>query len=179
MPDETSHDSNDGALAALSGRHVRAGWAMLAVYLTLGAFLEALHGFKVGWYLNVSNETRRLMLTLAHAHGDLVGAVNILYAFTLARERAAARWQTVASALLLAGSLLLPLGFLFGGLVVYGGDPGVGVLLVPPGAALLIAAVGLIAWKTGGRSSAPAEAPEIAPPPTDDPPRRKRPQKRT
>jgi len=176
MADDASNDPEGGPLAALSRRHVRAGWALLAIYITLGAVLEAFHGFKIGWYLNVSNETRRLMLTLAHAHGDLVGAVNLLYAFTLSRERAAARWQRLASALLLAGSLLLPLGFLLGGLVVYGGDPGVGILLVPPGAALLLVAAGMIAWHAG-RAVEPA-SPESAPPPTAEPPRRKRPPRR-
>jgi hypothetical protein len=46
----------------------------------------------------------------------------------------------------LVGSLiLLPMGFLLGGIFVHGGDPGLGVLLVPPGALLLFVAVLLAA----------------------------------
>ena len=41
----------------------------MAVFGTLGLVLETLHGFKIGAYLDVSNETRRLMWRLAHVHG--------------------------------------------------------------------------------------------------------------
>ena len=36
-------------------------------------------------------------------------------------------------------SVLLPGGFLLGGLVIHGGDPGIGIYLTPIGAALLLA----------------------------------------
>src|SRR6185436_11283953 len=64
-------------------RHLRFGWWALLCFLTLGVVLEAMHGFKVQWYLNVANETRRLMWTLAHAHGVLLALVNILFGLTL------------------------------------------------------------------------------------------------
>ena len=54
-------------------RHLRFGWWSLLGFLCLGFMLELLHGFKAGFYLDVSNETRRLMWTLAHAHGALLG----------------------------------------------------------------------------------------------------------
>ena len=57
-------------------RHLRFGWWSVLVFLTLGTALEVMHGFKVDWYLNVANETRRLMWTLAHAHGVLLGLVH-------------------------------------------------------------------------------------------------------
>ncbi|HEY8174006.1 MAG TPA: hypothetical protein VIH21_13040, partial [Dehalococcoidia bacterium] len=57
-------------------RHLRFGWWSLFVFATLGLTLEALHGFKVRAYLDVSNDTRRLMWTLAHAHGTLLGLVH-------------------------------------------------------------------------------------------------------
>ena len=56
----------------LAVRHLRFGWASLFVFATLGVGLELLHGFKVGLYLDVGNETRRLLWTLAHAHGVLL-----------------------------------------------------------------------------------------------------------
>jgi predicted sugar kinase len=92
-------EAPDGA--ALARTHLKLGWWMVLIYLSLGIGLEALHGLKVDWYLNVANETRRLMFS----------------------------------------GLLLPGGFLLGGLVVHGGDPGKGILLVPVGAALLLFAV--------------------------------------
>ena len=42
--------------------------------------------------------------------------------------------------------MLLPTGFFLGGIFIYGGDPGLGVLLVPIGGLLLVVAVFLIAW---------------------------------
>ena len=43
------------------------------IFGALGLLLESLHGFKVRAYLDVTNETRRLMWTLAHAHGTVLG----------------------------------------------------------------------------------------------------------
>jgi hypothetical protein len=62
----------------------------------------------------------------------------------------------LASTLLIAASVLLPLGFLLGGIWVYGGDPGLGVLLVPPGALCLLAAL-LLAARAFGDVQGPPE----------------------
>ena len=51
----------------------------------------------------------------------------------------------LASKCLQLATLLLPGGFLAGGVVVYAGDPNLGILLVPIGALLLIVAVLLTA----------------------------------
>ena len=64
-------------------RHLRFGWWSLLGFLILGLALELLRGFKVGLYLDVPNETRRLMWTLAHAHGALLGLVHIAFAVSL------------------------------------------------------------------------------------------------
>ena len=90
-------------------------------------------------YLDVPNETRRLMWRLAHAHGALLGAINILFALTLKTLTPTAfpRVSRMSSALI-GATLLLPLGFFLGGVVFYSGDPGVGVLVVPFGATLLL-----------------------------------------
>jgi len=120
----------------LAHRHLRAGWIALAVYLTLGIALEALHGFKVGFYLDVGNETRRLLFRLAHAHGTLLAIVNILYGLTVRAVPESGR--PLASGALLAALVLLPLGFFAGGIVIHGGDPGLPILLVPAGALALL-----------------------------------------
>jgi predicted GNAT family N-acyltransferase len=55
------------------------------------------------------------------------------------------------TAFLTAAIVLLPGGFFLGGLFVHGGDPGLGVLLVPVGAVCLFAAVLLTARGIGRR----------------------------
>jgi hypothetical protein len=125
-------------------RHLRFGWWSLFAWLALGVAVEVLHGFKLGWYLDVGNETRRLMLTLAHAHGTLLALVNIAAGITarVIKDFALARPASVA---LWWAALLLPTGFFLGAFGVHGGDPGLGILLVPAGATLLLFAVGRIA----------------------------------
>ena len=131
-----------------SDRHLRFGWWSLFAFLTLGVVLEALHGFKLGWYLNVDVEMRRLMFTLAHAHGTLLALVNIAAGLTM-RTVKGFELTRVASLALLWGSLLLPVGFFLGGLVIHDGDPGLGVLLVPVGALFLLYGVGSAARTLG------------------------------
>jgi hypothetical protein len=134
-----------------AARHLRFGWWSLLVFATFGLVLETLHGFKLDGYLNLSNETRRLLWTLAHAHGTALAIVNILFALGLKRAAIPRLRQIgVTSTSLLAASLLLPVGFFLGGVTYYEGDPGLGILLVPPGAVLLIAALFLIARSAAG-----------------------------
>lgn len=135
-----------------SDRHLRFGWWSLLAWLSLGLALEALHGFKLGWYLDAGTEMRRLMFTLAHAHGTLLALINLAAAFTL-RGVPGCTVKPAASKALLGASLLLPLGFLLGGLVVYGGDPGPGVFLVPVGGLLLLYAIASIARSVSGATS--------------------------
>ena len=130
--------------SATERRHLRFGWWSLLFFLTLGLVLESLHGFKIGWYLDVANETRRLMWRLAHAHGALLALIHIAFAVTVAR-RPTDGIHSLASPCLIAASLLLPGGFLLGGWMIYDGDPGPGVLLVPIGALALFIAVFLTA----------------------------------
>lgn len=134
-------------LDALARRHLRAGFVALLAFVLLGSLLETLHAFKVPLYLDVGNDTRRLMWRLAHAHGAMLSVVNILYALTLERfaELASARSMQLASRGLLTSLVLLPFGFFAGGVVVHGGDPGLPIVLVPIGALALVAALGSIA----------------------------------
>jgi hypothetical protein len=150
-PSEARRDPPKEGIEHLSSRHLRFGWWCLLVFLSMGLVLEALHGFKVDLYLNVANETRRLMWTLAHAHGTLLSLVNIAFGLTLAARRAAPSRGSFASRALIAATILLPGGFFLGGLVIYGGDPGLGVLLVPIAGALLLVAVFLIARGVSAR----------------------------
>jgi len=96
--------------------------------------------FKVGWYLDVDNEGRKLQLTLAHTHGTLLAVVNIIFALsfkgsgvngTLAKAAKFLKWAAI----------LMPLGFLGGGIMSMGADPGFAIVLVPVGGLLLFAGV--------------------------------------
>src|SRR5207302_10527609 len=96
-------------------QNLRFGWWSLLVFLSLGAVLETLHGFKIGWYVDVGNETRRLMFTLAHAHGTLLAVVNIAAGLTVrAVERFTLR-PSVSFSLIWA-AILLPSCFFLGGM---------------------------------------------------------------
>lgn len=134
------NETGEGASDRLTQRHLRFGWTAVLVFAVFGLTLETLHGFKVGAYVDVSNETRRLLWTLAHAHGTLLGIVNVLYAVTVASfpEWGHGTWPSRGLA---AAAVLLPAGFFLGGLLPYGGDPGLGILLVPAGAIALVVAL--------------------------------------
>jgi hypothetical protein len=122
--------------------HFRWGFGSLLVFAGLGTGLELLHAFKIGPYLDVGNETRRFMFVLGHAHGVGLGLLHVAFASAvkLAALRDGARLVTASIGLRLA-TVLLPGGFLLGGFGAYESDPGVGVLLVPVGALVLLAAL--------------------------------------
>lgn len=129
----------------LASRHLRFGWTALLGFLCLGIALEALHGLKVGWYLDVANDTRRHLFTLAHAHGTLLALVNLAFGATIgARPHLLGDRSALTSNCLIGASLLMPLGFLLGGVVIHAGDPGLGIALLPVGAILLVVAVALV-----------------------------------
>ena len=147
-PDQISSkvDSERPFPSPLTLRHLRIGWWSLLLFLTLGIVLEAMHGFKIQWYLGEQNATRRLMFTLAHVHGTLLSLVHLAFAATdhilrPTSTRQEAGRQPVRSLLLSLATILIPLGFFAGGWKVYDGDPSLGILLVPLGAVCLFAAV--------------------------------------
>lgn len=143
-----SSEAGGAAPFAVAGLHERFGWWSLFVFVALGFVLETLHGFKAGFYLDVSNETRRHMWTLAHAHGTLLSVVNIVFGLC---QRTLGLELALASRCLLGATVLLPGGFLLGGVVIYGGDPGLGIVGVPIGALLLLAAVFMTARSVSAR----------------------------
>lgn len=140
-------------------RHLLIGWWALFLFVLLGLALEMLHGFKVPAYLNATNTTRRLMWTLAHAHGTLLALIHLAFAAAVKLMPAwEARRRDFASNCLVAASVLVPSGFFAGGIWIYGGDPGLGVLLVPIGAVLLL--VSLFLAGSSARAAVGAGTPE-------------------
>jgi hypothetical protein len=137
--------------SALVQRHLVLGWTFLLVFLTLGIVLEGFHGLKVRWYVDVQNSTRRLMWTLAHSHGVLIGLVSLGFALTAHLRPDARKGRSLASTLLFLSALLLPGGFFLGGIVIHQGDPGIGVFLTPFGGLALLLSVGLTLRGLSGR----------------------------
>jgi hypothetical protein len=117
----------------------RTGLWLLAVSLPLGLTLEALHAWKVQVYLG--SALRRELWTLAHAHGNLLGILCLVFALLAPRVLADERVRRRAERLLALGAVLMPLGFLLGGVMNREGDPSLGIVLVPLGGVLVFAAL--------------------------------------
>ena len=146
----TRPPTRSSAPDALIRRHLIVGWWSVLLFSALGLLLEFLHGFKVAAYVDVGNETRRLMWTLAHAHGTLMGLLHIAFAATLfAIPGIPPEQQRTASKALLASTILLPGGFFAAGIRFYSGDPGLAAAVVPVGAALLLLSAWLIVRALG------------------------------
>jgi hypothetical protein len=125
--------------------NLRAGLFALCGFAVVGLVLEGLHGFKLSLYLDVQNDTRRMLWRLAHAHGTLLGLLNVSYALV------ARAWPRLTDALasraLLAALLLMPLGFALGGAFARGGDPGKSVALAAAGGVALVFGLAKLAYK--------------------------------
>ena len=131
-------------------RHFKLGWWSLFVFVCLGIMLEGMLAFRVGWYLDVGdNETHRLMLRLGHAHGTLLSILNIAFAASLVLLSLPDYARTLASRCLTAATLLVPGGFILGGLFTHGSEPGLGIVLLPVGAILLLLGIFQVARNTG------------------------------
>ncbi len=120
------------------------GWFLLAIFLPLGMTLEALHALKLPVYLG--SPMRREMWTLAHAHGNLLGILCLVFASLGERAIPEAAARRTISIWLRVGAILMPLGFFLGGILNYEGDPSLGILLVPLGGLCLLHALLRAAW---------------------------------
>ena len=128
MPSISAATAGDARL------NLRYGVAALLAFALGGLALEFLHFIKLPWYLE--HHLRRELIVLGHAHGALLAVVNLCYA-ALATAHAP-RWIGPALAL---GALLMPLGFLLGGVFAHESDPGLAIALTPAGALAFIAAL--------------------------------------
>lgn len=128
-----------GAEEGLGRRHRRFGWTSLFAWMCVGLVLELFHGFKQAGYL--LDPLRRELWTLAHFHGALLSVVNLVYVRWAEAPGLTASARSRASWALIAGSVLMPVGFLLGGLQHYEGDPGFGIFLAPLGALALLVPV--------------------------------------
>ena len=122
------------AFSRLVGRLLFQGWVSIAIWISFGLLLEGLLGYKIPAFLE--DGQRRELFRLAHTHGTLLSLVLITAALCLRLFEI--RPPAVAVNALRLGALLMPLGFLLGGIWHPEADPGVGVWLVPPGALMVI-----------------------------------------
>ncbi len=125
---------------------IRQGWSSLAAWIIFGLLIEGLIGFRSPALLDDS--IRREMFRLAHAHGTLLNLV--LIAAAICARLDLIRLGRVTSLGLRAAVVLLPCGFLLGGIWHFKDDPGLGIILVPVGAVLLLAAalqIGCSVWR--------------------------------
>ena len=129
-------------------RTLRTGWLLLAISLPFGVTLEALHGFKIQTYL--ASDVRREMWRLAHAHGTLLGILCLVSA-AVGETHVPEAIRGRVMAMIRWGAVLMPLGFFLGGVLNSEGDPSLGILLVPPGALLLVVALVRVALAPRGR----------------------------
>ncbi|HEX5053905.1 MAG TPA: hypothetical protein VFZ65_19155 [Planctomycetota bacterium] len=116
---------------------------LLAFSLPLGLTLEALHAMKVQVYLG--SALRRELWTLAHAHGNLLGILCLVVSALGPRLAADPAQRRRNERLLAVGAVLMPLGFLLGGVLNSEGDPSPGILLVPLGGVAVFVALVLAA----------------------------------
>jgi len=110
------------------------GLVGVAVWMTFGLLLEGLIAFRVPTYL-LDNVTRE-MFRLAHAHGTLLSLVLIVIGLC---------WRSgfiapprLAKLAFQIGVVLMPVGFLLGGIGHYETDPSPMVFLAPLGGVLVI-----------------------------------------
>ena len=109
-------------------------WLSIALWMSFGLLLEAWIGYRVPAYL--SDDLRREIFRLAHTHGALLNIVLLLAALCLDRGLVSAAKPALWS--LRLGAILMPLGFLLGGIWHTEGEPGLGVWLAPLGGILVI-----------------------------------------
>jgi hypothetical protein len=82
------------------------------------------------------------------ARARCFSSIHVAFGLSLDAGRLPMRNVPRISVALVAASVLLPGGFFAGGIAFYEGDPGVGVVIVPVGAVLLLIALFTVARDT-------------------------------
>ncbi len=144
MPGQSHRGGHsDGPRDASTATCLAAGWTLVTVSLAGGLLLESFHLVKLPSYLDI--HLRRELWTLAHAHGTLLGAIAVLFGISAERLLPDPVVRARAARLVLWGAVLVPFGFLGGGIANAEGDPSLAILLVPAGGLLLLLGLGLLA----------------------------------
>ncbi len=118
--------------------HARLSLVLVALVLLSGLVLEGLYGLRAAPFME--DELRREFLRLGHAHGGVLGLLNLACVPLPERLGVPEGWARPVRAAALVGAVLVALGFALGGLWHSATDPGPAVLLVPAGALCLVSA---------------------------------------
>lgn len=124
---------------------IRQGWISLSGWIVFGILIEGFIGFRSPYLMD--DLVRREMFRLAHAHGTLLNLV--LIAAAICCRLGMIQIGPLTSLGLRLAVLFLPLGFLLGGAWHFRDDPGLGIILVPVGAVLLLVTSLVIALAAG------------------------------
>ena len=122
----------------------RQGWIGIAFWMSFGLLIEGLIGFRSPVYLQ--DPVRRELFRLAHTHGTVLSILLLIVVLYLAKNFIAPPLAALWS--LRIGTVLMPVGFLLGGIWHYESDPGVLVFLAPVGGLMIIFGVITIAVST-------------------------------
>jgi hypothetical protein len=109
----------------------------IAAWMSFGLLLEGFIGFRVSAYMSVS--IRREMFQLAHTHGALLSLLLLLSALTISKDLVYPNKFSLLS--LRIGTILMPLGFLLGGIWTNKEEPNTLVFFAPIGGMLVILGV--------------------------------------
>jgi hypothetical protein len=126
------------------------GFLGIVIWMSFGLLLEGFIGFRVSAYM--SNVVRRELFQLAHTHGTLL---NILLLITvLALNNRLISMNSFPLWVLRIGTILMPIGFLLGGIWIRGEEPNSLIFLAPIGGIMvifgMINALFNISWKKIG-----------------------------
>ncbi len=106
----------------------------IVIWMSFGLLLEGFIGFRVPSYMSVA--VRRELLQLAHTHGTLLNLILLVVAICAKCELVFP--GKLAIVVLRTGSILMPLGFLFGGIWLIKDEPNLSIFLAPLGGLLMI-----------------------------------------
>jgi hypothetical protein len=106
----------------------------IAAWMSFGLLLEGFLGFRVSGYM--SDLARREMFRLAHTHGTLLSILLLISALTISSNLVYPNKFAILS--LRIGTILMPLGFLLGGIWTNKEEPNLLVFLAPIGGILVI-----------------------------------------
>jgi hypothetical protein len=109
----------------------------------MGLVLEAMYGLRAQAWMD--DDLRREFLRLGHAHGGLLGVLNVALGWAMVRLQTPQEWARRIRVAALGGAVAVGLGFIGAGLWHGPTDPGPLVLVVPAGAMSLLTALVAVA----------------------------------
>lgn len=122
----------------------RQGWIGVAIWMSFGLLIEGLIGFRSPAYLQ--DAVRRELFRLAHTHGTVLSILLLVAYLHLTNGSVEPPGPAIWS--LRIGTIVMPAGFLLGGIWHYESDPGLLIFLAPLGGLLVIFGVIAIAVTT-------------------------------